>query len=284
MSRPATPSLLLLAAVLALAPRVYAQAAPADSATAPMPPVRVPAPSQPLAPAPGTSATPTAPATPEPNMPAPLPPPTAVPAAPPPAPVTPGSVLGTNSPTPSRPHLVAARAEGTVRGERDQMAQMVSAADSDLLDAKKKQVEARGLVEIKKREIDTINARVKAARQAKDDATRTAFEAERKRQDSMREFFNKALDVADAAIDEAQARGDWARAAVRADDFEVQLSGRAGVASLDADPGLFKLEQQYIDAVQKRGAAQEKLANKVQALAGKQLNLYRGWADYLSGK
>jgi hypothetical protein len=100
----------------------------------------------------------------------------------------------------------------------------------------------------------------------------------------MRGYFEKALDVAEAQIDEAQARGDYARAAVRADDFEVQLSGRAGLSSYDADPNLFKLEQQYLDAMQKKGSAQEKLANKVQSLAGRELNLYRGWADYLSGK
>jgi hypothetical protein len=199
-------------------------------------------------------------------------------------PVTPSSVLGANSPTPSRPHGVTARAEGAVRGERDQMQQMANSADTDLLEAKKQEVQAKGMVEIKKREIETLNARIKAAKQSKDTATRDAFEKERKRQDSMRSFFEKSLDVAEAQIEEAQARGEYARAAMRADDFEVQLAGRAGVATLDADPNLFKLEQQFLDATQRKGSAQEKLANKVQALAGKQLNLYHGWADYLSGK
>jgi len=199
-------------------------------------------------------------------------------------PVSPASVLGPNSPTPARPHMVNGRGEGAIRAERDQMSIAASNADNDVLDARKQQVEAKSTVEIKKREIDTISARAKAAKQAKDDATRASFDAERKRQESMRDFFSHAADVTDAAIDEAQARGDWARAAIAALDVELQLVGRAGVGSFDADPGVFKLEQQYLDAVKLRGNAEGKLADKQQALADRKLRLYRAWADYLGGK
>ena len=200
------------------------------------------------------------------------------------APLSPSSILGPNSPTPARPHLVNPRTEGAIRQERDQMSILASAADSDLLEAKKRQVEAKGTVEIKKREIDTISARVKAAKQAKDETTRATFDSERKRQESMRDYFSHALDVCDAAVDEAQARGEFGSAAVRTLDLELQLVGRGGVASFDADPSVFKLEQEYLDAVKLRGSAQEKLANKAQTLADRRLRLYRAWADYLGGK
>ena len=212
----------------------------------------------------------------------------ALPATPPPAatpaPLSPASILGPNSPTPARPHEVLPRTEVNIRQDRDQMALIANAADNDLLNAKKHQVEAKGTVEIKKREIDTISARAKAAKQAKDDATRAAFDSERKRQESMRDFFSHAQDVADAAIDEAQARGEYGRAGMRAADVELQLVGRGGVASFDSDPSVFKLEQQYLDAVKQRGAAQEKWASKLQTLADRRMRLYRAWADYLGGK
>ena len=208
-----------------------------------------------------------------------------LPPAPPAAPsATAASILGPSSPTPARPHFVAPRTETLIRAEHDQLLSLANTADSDLLDARKKLVEARSTVEIKKREIDTIASRVKAAKQAKDDATRATFEAERKRQESMRDYFSRLQDVADAAVDEAQARGDWARAGVRLCDLELQLAGRAGVAASDADPAVFLLEQQYLDALKARGAAQEKLANRQQELVDRQLKVYRQWADYLGGK
>jgi hypothetical protein len=257
MSRPATTSAIVLAALLAGATCAFAQATPvADtSATAPSAPAALPT-------------APAAPATP------------AIASAP----VLPSSILGNNSPTPARPHLVMPRTEVVIHAERDQLSILASAADADLLAAKKQRVEDQGTIEIKKREIDTINARVKAAKQAKDDATRNSFEAERKRQESMRDFFTHAQDVSDAAIEEAAARGAYARAGVGADDLELQLVGRAGVASLDADPSIFKLEQLYIETAKQRDAAQEKLASKAQALADRRLRLYRAWADYLGGK
>jgi hypothetical protein len=209
-------------------------------------------------------------------------PPTPVP--PPVTPLSPTAILGPNSPAPSRPHMVSPRGELAIRQERDQMAILSNAADNDLLEAKKREVEAKGTVEIKKREIDTIAARAKAAKQAKDEPTRAAYDAERKRQESMRDYFSHAQDVTEAAIDEAQARGEYARASVRALDLETQLVGRGGVATYDADPGVFKLEQQYLEALKQRGAAQEKYANRLQTLADRKLRLYRGWADYLGGK
>lgn len=205
---------------------------------------------------------------------------------PPPAatPLSPTAVLGPNSPTPARPHESRPRTEAVIRAEYDQMNAAAALADADLLEAKKKLVEAKSTVEIKKKEIETLNARVKAAKQTKDETTRAAFESERKRQESMRDYFEHAQNVAEAAIDEAAARGAWARAAMRADQAELQLVGRSGIATYDADPSVFKLEQQWFEAAKLRGQTQEKLANKLQTLMDKKLRVYRAWADFLGGK
>ncbi len=203
---------------------------------------------------------------------------------PPPAPANPASVLGPNSAVPTRPHLVFPRSQAVIGAERDQLLLVANSSDSDQLEAKKRVAGMKDTVEVKKHEIDTLNARAKAAKQAKDDATRTAFETERKRQESMRNFFVREQDVAEAAVDEAEARGEWAKAAGRVCDLELRLVGRAGVAAYDTDPSLFVLEQQYFEAAKARGAAQEKLASRTQTLVDRKLRLYRAWADYLSGK
>lgn len=206
------------------------------------------------------------------------------PPAPPATPQSPASLLGANSPRPTRPHQMTPRAEGAIRQELDQHALVISAADADLAAAKKRRAEAKATVEIKKREIDVLEARIKAAKTAKDEPTRQSFEGEKKRQEAMREFFQKTEDVEEAAMDEAKARGDWARAAVRAAQLEMALVGRAGVALNDSDGGLFKQEQQWFEARKVAGAAQEKLANKVQSWMDRKQKLYRAWADFLAGK
>lgn len=253
-------STILAAAMLLAAASAFAQATP-DSTAASGAPAATPA--EPPAALPAT--------------------PAAAPAAPA-VPLSPSSILGPNSPTPSRPHLTSPRAESVIRFERDQMALIYNTADNELLEAKKQQIGAKGTVEIKKREIDTMNARVKAAKQAKDEPTRASFDAERKRQESMRDYFSHAVDAWDAAVDEAQARSDYGHAALRALDLELQLVGKGGVATFDSDPGVFKLEQDYFEACRQRGAAEEKLANRAQTLADRRLKLYKAWADYLGGK
>lgn len=262
MSHPRFSSAAVAVALLLLAASAFAQA-PTDSTAASGAPAVAPAtPAELPATPPAAPATPVAPA----------------------VPLSPSSILGPNSPTPSRPHLTSPRTDVVIRAERDQMAQIYNAADSELLDARKKLIEAKGTVEIKKREIDTINARIKAAKQAKDEPTRSAFDAERKRQESMRDYFSHAVDAWDAAVDEAQARSEYGHAALRALDLELQLVGKGGVAAFDADPGVFKLEQQYFDACRQRGAAEEKFANRAQTLADRRMKLYKAWADYLGGK
>lgn len=262
MSRLGIPATLVLAASLVAASAALAQTDPpaaADSTAASSVPAEVPAVDSTVA----------------------LPPaPPAVPAAP----ESPSSLLGANSPRPVRPHQMTPRTEAAIRQELDQYAVAIAAADVDFAAAKKRRGEAKATVEIKKREIDVIEARVKAAKQAKDEPTRLSFEGEKKRQESMREFFQKTEDVEEAALDEARARSEWARAATRAAQFEMSLIGRAGVAVNDSDGGLFKQEQQWFELRKVAAAAQERHANKIQTWMDRKAKLYRAWADFLSGK
>jgi len=209
---------------------------------------------------------------------------TAAPSTTSPAPPTAVSVLGDQSPVPSRPHLVHVRDEATVRAERDSMAALAARSDRDVLETQKRQVAAKAVVDVKKREIDLLSSKIKSARQAKDDATRQSLEGERKRQEGMREFFEKLQDVADADAGEAAAMLDWAKARVHQCDLELQLVGRADVAAYDADPTVFRTEQEFLSATKARAQAASKLADRVQNTVDKKLRAYAQWADYLAGR
>lgn len=196
-------------------------------------------------------------------------------------PIPPASTV--TSPAPSRPHVLAIRTEPVIRVERDQLRTLAESADTDLAAAKRARAEAHGAIEIKKKDIAALDARIKAAKQARDNAARAAAEGERKRQESVRIYFEHVQETHDAAIDEAQARGDYARAAVIICDWELRLAGRSGLAANDGDPSLFKLEQQYLDALKGRSRAEELLATRAQTFADRRLRLYRAWADWLGG-
>ncbi len=207
-----------------------------------------------------------------------------VPAALPPAATTAPSPAPASTPMPTRPHVLAIRSEPAVHAERDEMLVLAQGADADLAAAKRARAETQVAIESKKKGIDALGARIKTAKQARNDAARTAAEGERKQQESMRTYFEHAQDAYAAAIDEAQARVEYARAAIRACDSELQLAGRSGVTANDGDPVLFKLEQQHLETVRARGAAEERFASRVQALVDRRLRLYRAWADWLGGR
>ena len=200
------------------------------------------------------------------------------------APAVPTSASLASTPMPARPHVLVIRTEAVIRNERDQVQILAQAADADLITAKRARTEVSGAIEIKKKDIAALGARLKAAKQAKDDATRATVDAERRRQESVRDYFLHLQDVQDAAVDEAQARGDFARAALRATDWELRLTGRTGVTANDGDPALFKMEQQYLDAVKSRAGAEQHWADTAQTLADRKLRLYRAWADWLGGR
>ena len=202
-------------------------------------------------------------------------------AAPPAAPAT---ALGSTSPGPTRPHFVIPRAESDIRADRQQMLARANNADSDILEYRKLQIGTRATVEVKRREIELLSARTKAARQAKADAERQSLERERKRQEGIQSYFERVELVYQASIDEAQARKDWAKSAVRACDLEMQLAGHANITANDSDPALFKTEQQYLEAVKDLAQARGKLADKEQVNADHRLKVYTAWADYLAGK
>ena len=194
------------------------------------------------------------------------------------------TLLGDQTPSPERPRLVHPSPEGFVRVQRAQFQLDASSADSAFAAAKRRMAELDVALATKKKLIDQLNSRIKAAKQAKDDPSRTTLEAERKRQESMVEYFRSERDGYEAVADEAQARNDAARRGVEACELELQLTGRAGTPQFDADPSVFRLEQRWLEAMKAVATAQEKAASRRQSVYEKELKLYRGWADYLGGR
>jgi hypothetical protein len=244
-------SVLLL--VLVLAPPASAQDAPADtlradSLAAPPPPAPEPAPTEALK-------------------------------APPRALPTGGSG---DSPVPTRPQLIDWRRDSEVRAERENYTRYVTAAEVEQAAARTRVIQAKARFDIKKGEITALDARIKAAKQAKLESERKNLESERRRLEAMRDYFERMFDVESARTELAAAQVDFGKSLLREVDLELQLLGvRAGTVD---DGALLKLEQQYLEAHRVRAAAQERLAQREQAGVERRLRVYRAWMAYLGGR
>jgi len=188
------------------------------------------------------------------------------------------------SPAPERPDLVDARTEGTVRDERDRMQQYVTLAEGEAASARSRAIQAKATVDIKKTEIITLDQRIKTAKQAKLDAERKSLETEKKRQESMRDFFEHrhAVELARGELSTAQI--DYGRAALRACDLELQLIALRSTGVRGDDNAALKLEQQFLESWKVTASAREKVAQREQALADRKLRVYRAWVQFMGGK
>lgn len=195
------------------------------------------------------------------------------------------SIAGsTASPTPERPDLVDSRPEATVREERERMQQYVDLAEAEAASARSRAIQAKATVDIKKTEITALDQRIKTAKQAKLEAERKSLEVEKKRQESMRDFFEhrQAVEVARGELSTAQV--DYGKSAVRAADLELQLIAMRSVGVRGGDNAALKLEQQFLEAWKVTASAREKVAAREQSLADRKLRVYRSWVQFVGGK
>jgi hypothetical protein len=102
----------------------------------------------------------------------------------------------------------------------------------------------RGLVGIKKKEIDVIDARVGQAKKAKDDAQRAQLEAQKKAQETEQALLERRVEMREHERDFTEARKKAAEADGAALDRELELVVQRGsLATLRAAAGGATAEQ-----------------------------------------
>jgi hypothetical protein len=245
------------AAAVAPAPAAVAPApTPAAAAAAP-----APAPAAVAAPAPAAAAAPVA---------------VAAPAAP-----TVASALGFIDVLPARgPERIQALLESAKAAERE--------ADADLIQATNHKASTKGVTEVKKREISTLDARIKVADKSKQDAEKVSLEAEKKGLERQKAFLERRGALHSAEIDAAKAAKRLAQVTQSGLELELQLASRraerakvAGtdpVATLGHDQVIRELERKTLEAQQSRAQAAKDLAARDEDIAKRRLELYTAQA------
>ncbi len=187
------------------------------------------------------------------------------------------------SPEPWRPQLVDWRGEDVVRDERDRMQRYADLAEAEIAATRTRAIQAKATVDVKRSEISALDRRIRDAKKAKLDAERKALETEKKRQELMRDYFERTLEVESARGDLATAQMDYGRSLVRVCDLELQMAGLRPQSERGDDAPLLRAEQGYLESWKVTASAREKVAEREQALADRKLRVIKAWLDFEAG-
>ena len=158
-------------------------------------------------------------------------------------------------------------------------------ADAALATATEARSRTKAMLEVKKQEISTINARIKLADKSKQETEKITLTAEKKVNETQKAFLERREALHEAEIDEAKAAKHLADATTRSLELESQLAERRQTrpqgpaadptAVLREDAVIRELERKTLDAQQKQAQAQKDLAARDEDIAKRRVELYQ---------
>jgi hypothetical protein len=181
--------------------------------------------------------------------------------------------------------VIPARSPERIRTELEAARAAEREADARILEASNQRSQTKAMVEVKKQEGSTVNARIKLADKQKQEGDKAALEAEKKVTERQKQFLERREALHAAELDQAKAAKNLAQAGERALDMELQLAGRradrARLAGTDAtaalrqDEVIRELERKTLEAQRQRAEAAKDVASRDQDIAKRRLDLYQ---------
>ncbi|HWB43787.1 MAG TPA: hypothetical protein VG500_21170 [Gemmatimonadales bacterium] len=184
--------------------------------------------------------------------------------------------------------VLPTRSADRIRADLDDARSDERAADAEVARHNDEKERTKAMVEVKKREISTLDARRKLAEKSKQETDKVMLQAEKKDAERYKEFLERRVQLHEAEADQAEAARSLAQATRRKLDLELQLTERRAererTAGLDAaatrrhDAVIAELETKVLDADRKRAEAQKRLADKDVNLARRRTELHKAQA------
>jgi hypothetical protein len=168
--------------------------------------------------------------------------------------------------------VLPARSTERVRADLDDARSDQREAEAEVARHNDEKERTKAMVEVKKREISTIEARRKLAGKSKQEGEKVTLQAEKKDLERYQEFLERRVQLHEAEADQAESAKALAQATQRKLDLELQLMTRrrerARTEGLDPaatrrhDMVIAELETRVLDADRKRAEAHRRLADK----------------------
>jgi hypothetical protein len=142
------------------------------------------------------------------------------------------------------------------------------------------------MVEVKKQEVSTLDARRKLAEKSKQEVEKTSLEAEKKDAERFKAFLDKRVALHRAEKESARAEIARAEATQRALELELELSRRRGerpgitdpAAALHSDNVVHELERKLLEARRTSADKTKEAADKQVDISKRRLELYQAQA------
>ncbi|MFL5515279.1 MAG: hypothetical protein ACJ8DJ_03925 [Gemmatimonadales bacterium] len=182
--------------------------------------------------------------------------------------------------------LVPPRSTERIQREMDEAKLDQRDAETDLAARQQQEAEVKAMVDVKKQEVSTLDARRKLAEKSKQEAEKTSLEAEKKDAERFKEFLDKRVALHRAEKDAAKAEIARAEATQRALELELELARRRGerpgvtdpAAALRSDNVVHELERKLLEARRTAADKGKDAADKQVDITKRRLELYQAQA------
>jgi hypothetical protein len=181
--------------------------------------------------------------------------------------------------------VIPARSVERIRTELESAKAEEREADARISETTSQRERTKSMVEVKKRELSTVDARIKLADKQKAEADKTTLTAEKKIGERQKLFLERRAALHGAELDQAKAAKRRAEGAQKALEMELQLAGRrsdrARVATTDPtlalqhDEVIRELERKTLEAQRARAEAAKDVASRDQDITKRRLDLYQ---------
>ncbi len=184
-------------------------------------------------------------------------------------------------------NLVPPRSPDRIQSEVESAKKNARFADAEKTSALDRKSRAEAETEVKKREISTVEARMKLADKEKNEAKKTSLAAEKTVAERDRQLLARLAELANAEVDVADKRAAFARASQKALEAELELARQRDARTRLTTPGpettkldqvIIELAGKVLEAQRDRSDAEGGLVAKEKQLAERRIAVFRAEA------
>ena len=172
-----------------------------------------------------------------------------------------------------------------IRADEDDARADREEAEAELSYATSEREKTKAMVEVKKQEVSTIDAKRKLAEKSKQEAERVTLEAEKKDAERHKQFLERRVSLHESEVDRAKAAKKLAETTLRSLELESQLvsrrternrvGGSDPAATRRHDAVILELEGKVLEFERNQAEAQKQLADKDVDIARRRLELHK---------
>ena len=190
--------------------------------------------------------------------------------------------------------VIPARDPERIQRQLDLAKSNAREADANLAAATDMRARTKGMIEVKKQEISTIDARIKLADKSKQETDKITLTAEKKVNERQKTFLERREALHAAEVEEAKAAKKLSDATIKSLELELQLSQRRqaraktpvgdATTTLSQDEVIRELERKTLEAQRQQAQTQKDLAARDEDIAKRRLELYQAQAAATGSK